>query len=454
VTAHVVVIGGGLAGTSAALHAADAGAAVTLLERRSKLGGLTWSFRRNGRWFDNGQHVFLRCCDAYVAFLERIGAADQVMLQPSLDLPVLRPGRPGARIWRSNAPAPAHLARCLAGYTPLSVAERIRLVAAMATLRRLDPADPTLDFVRFGAWLAAHGQSARSVEALWDLVILPTVNVHAQDASLAMAVKVLRTGLLDDNDGCDLGWSRIPLGELHGTMAVDALERAGVDVRLQAPVSAVRDVAGTLEVTAASTIRADAVILATAPETARALAPAGALAPLELGTSPIVNVHVVFDRRVTDLHVAACIDSPVQFVFDHTQAAGETRGQCLTVSLSAADAYIGVRPEVLISTFTAALGEVIPAARTARVVDAVVTREHAATFRAAPGTAASRPAPPTAVPGLFVAGAWCETGWPATMEGAVRSGTRAAAEALASVPHIPAGATAGTLDPQLQEAMS
>jgi uncharacterized protein with NAD-binding domain and iron-sulfur cluster len=152
-----------------------------------------------------------------------------------------------------------------------------------------------------------------------------------------------------------------------------------------------------------------------------------------LGTSPIVNVHLVLDRRVTDLPFAAAVDSPVQFVFDRTGSSGSGRGQCLAVSLSAADAYIGQPKDDLIRTFFEALGELFPKAREATLVDAVVTRERAATFAAVAGSRRYRPPAATAVPGLFVAGAWCDTGWPATMEAAVRSGRDASRQAIESI---------------------
>jgi uncharacterized protein with NAD-binding domain and iron-sulfur cluster len=149
-----------------------------------------------------------------------------------------------------------------------------------------------------------------------------------------------------------------------------------------------------------------------------------------LGTSPIVNVHLVFDRRVTDLKMAACLDSPIEFLFDRTDASGVAAGQCLVISLSAADKYVGIGSSELIPMFLDALRELFPRARDAQLLSAVVTRENAATFRATPGVESLRPSTTTAVPGLFLAGAWCNTGWPATMEGAVRSGNEAAAKAL------------------------
>jgi uncharacterized protein with NAD-binding domain and iron-sulfur cluster len=146
-------------------------------------------------------------------------------------------------------------------------------------------------------------------------------------------------------------------------------------------------------------------------------------------------VQIVYDRPVTALPLAAAIGTPVQFVFDRTEATGLDRGQCLGVSLSAADEDLAVPADALVDRFTAALADLFPAARAATVLDAVVTKERAATFRATPGTARLRPPARTSVPGLALAGAWTDTGWPATMEGAVRSGRAAATVALAAAGH-------------------
>ena len=429
----VVVVGGGLAGIAAALACADAGAEVVLVERRTRLGGLTWSFRRAGLWLDNGQHVFLRCCTAYRALLVRLGVADLVHLQDRLDVPVLAPGGPTASLRRSRLPAPLHLGPSLLRYRHLPVRQRAALGRAALALRRLDPDDPALDTTTFGAWLADHGQDHRAVEVLWDLITVPTVNLPARDASLSLAVRVFRTGLLDRTDAGDIGWSTVPLSRLHGEAAVAALDRAGVEVWTGARVTRVAPVAAGLEVVADDrTVAADAVIVATPPEVAGALVPERVLGPVDqLGASAIVNVHLVLDRRVTDLPMAAAVDSPVQFVFDRSESSGlGGRGQCLAVSLSAADDYLGWGAHALTAHVAGALGELFPAARRAEVVDASVTREPRATFRGVPGTRRLRPSTETAIPGLLVAGAWTATGWPATMEGAVRSGAAAARAAV------------------------
>jgi hydroxysqualene dehydroxylase len=435
------VIGAGLAGMSASLRAADAGAEVVLLERRSFLGGLTTSIERNGLSFDNGQHVFLRCCSAYRDFIQRIGATEHVHLQSRLTVPVLAPGGRRATIARNSLPAPLHLAGSLARYRHLSVVERLRLLSAVTALRRLDLGDPTLDTQSFGEWLTRHHQSDRAIDHLWDLIVRPTLNVGAREASLALAAMVFQVGLLDHRDAGDIGWSKVPLIELHGSIAARALGDAGVEVHRNATVSAVEPRPGghwALR-TSERVHDVDAVIVSTSARVAASLGVIDAGVDEALGASPIVNVHLVLDRRVTDLDFAAAVDSPIEFLFDRTASSGVEPGQqCLAVSLSAAEQYVAQPTDDLVARFFAALGELIPAARAAQLVDAFVTRERAATFRAVPGVGARRPGPVTAQPGVFLAGAWCDTGWPATMEGAVRSGNESADAAL--------GYSAGTID--------
>jgi protoporphyrinogen oxidase len=183
----------------------------------------------------------------------------------------------------------------------------------------------------------------------------------------------------------------------------------------------------------AEALSADAVVLAVGPSRMADLLPDGTAVDPEslraLGESPIVNVHVVYDRPVLDVPFAAGVGTPVQWVFDRSASHGVSDGQYLVVTVSAADEELGIRGEAIVSRYLAALGELLPAAREASVVRAFVTRDHAATFRAAPGQRALRPAAATALPGLALAGAHTDTGWPATMEGAIRSG-RAAAEVV------------------------
>jgi predicted NAD/FAD-dependent oxidoreductase len=510
---HVVVVGGGLAGITAAIALREAGASVTLLEARPRLGGATCSFTRDGLVIDNGQHVFLRCCAAYRGLLARLGMTGAVSLQDRFDVTVLRPGG-RARLRRTGLPGPLHMGQALAGYSFLSAAERLRVARAALAMMRLDPARPGLDRERLGDWLAARGQGERARRLLWDLFTVSALNVAGDDASMALAATVVRTALLGARDAADIGVPAVPLGDLHGQAGARLLQRLGADVRLSVKVTAVqaaaggflvrladRNAAGARRMTdGASTpgtplihngkilagpigtnggragapeihadrgradgleidadggragspgIHADGVVLAVPPDIAARLIPAAAVDAArgpgpgrwaELGASPIVNVHVVYDRRVTRLPFAAAVESPVQWVFDRTRPSGLPAGQYLAVSLSAADDLVDVPAARLRERFVPALEDLFPAARDARITDFFVTRERRATFRQAPGCAGARPGALTALPGLVLAGAWTDTGWPDTMEGAVRSGLNAARElrrGLAAVP--PAG---------------
>ncbi|MEU6733458.1 hydroxysqualene dehydroxylase HpnE [Streptomyces physcomitrii] len=451
--ASALVVGGGLAGITAALSLADAGLQVTLAEGRPRLGGLAFSFTRGALTVDNGQHVYLRCCTAYRWFLDRIGAAALAPLQDRLDIPVLDaagadPAAPHhglrlGRLRRDPLPVPLHLGRSLAAYPHLSFAERLKAGRAAFALRALDPADPALDGQDFGSWLAAHGQSPRAVEALWDLVAVATLNARARDCSLALAAMVFRTGLLTDPGAADIGWARVPLGELHDERARRALDAAGVRTELRTRVQSLTrgdDGRWSAELSGRR-IEADALVLAVPQHETHALLPPGALDRpgdlLALDTAPILNVHVVYDRRVLRQPFFAALGSPVQWVFDRTEASGLTEGQYLAVSQSAAQDEIDLPVAELRARYLPELQRLLPAARGAGVRDFFVTRERTATFAPAPGSGLLRPGARTRLDGLYLAGAWTATGWPATMESAVRSGVRAAEAALVSLGRRP-----------------
>jgi squalene-associated FAD-dependent desaturase len=439
------VIGGGLAGITAAIALAESGADVTLLEARPRLGGATCSFSRDGLTVDTGQHIFLGCCTAYRGLLDRLGMTEHSTLQDRFDVTVLAPGADGrprkARLRRTALPGPLHMLPALGRYPFLSLAERAKVARPALAMRFVDPADPAADTQRFGDWLARRGQSERTRRALWDLFSVSALNIAGDDASLALAAVVVKTGLLGKNNAADIGVPALPLGELHGDAGGTLLAKLGAQVCLSTKVSAIEpgETGYRIQLAQGEPLAADAVVLAVPHEKAAPLIPAGALPEQTvagwagLGASPIVNVHVIYDRPVMDLPFVAAIDSPVQWVFDRTRISGLDRPgplkqQYLAISLSAADQYADTPVAELQEQFVPALAELFPAARDAGVAEFFVTRERRATFRQAPGTGALRPKAATARPGLVLAGAWTDTGWPDTMEGAVRSGLAAAAE--------------------------
>jgi squalene-associated FAD-dependent desaturase len=459
---HVVVIGGGLAGITAAIGLREAGHEVTLLEARPRLGGAASSFARGDLTIDNGQHVFLRCCSSYQELLAKLEVTELVTVQKRFDVSVLS-SRGQARLRRTALPGPLHMGRALIGYRLLPLAERLKVARAALALRFVDPAAPATDAAALGDWLAARGQSERARRLLWDLFIVSAMNIDGDAASLSLAATVIQMALLGARDAADIGIAAVPLGDLHGKATAALLSRLGAEVRLGARASGIeplegggfrvslsydRSGAGQDDGGAAdAALAADGVVLAVPAGQAVRLAGAAGVSEAgrweRLGYSPIVNVHVVYDRRVTDLPFAAAVESPVQWVFDKTRQSGLATGQYLAVSLSAADSYVDVPAATLREQFLPALVQLFPAAAGARVTDFFVTRERRATFRQGPGVGALRPGTATSVPGLVLAGAWTDTGWPDTMEGAVRSGQRAAEETIQGLVSRPAQDSAG-----------
>jgi squalene-associated FAD-dependent desaturase len=305
------------------------------------------------------------------------------------------------------------------------------VVRGALALGRVDRTDPEVDRRSFGDWLTAHGQDQRAIETVWDLIGIATLNAPAERASLALAATVFQLGLLESASAADIGWSLVPLQELHGDAASRALTAAGVTVRTRTKV---RDVVPVGDGWTVDGVAFDDVVLAVPPAAAEALAPARAveLGPgwaEELGSTPIVNLHVIYDRVVLDEPFFAAVDSPLQWVFDRTRQAGLSRGQYIAVSLSAADDLIDTPVPELRDRLLPHLERLLRITD-ARVLEFFVTRERQATFRQRPGTAGLRAPARTALPGLYLAGAWTDTGWPATMEGAVRSGEAAVAALL------------------------
>lgn len=428
----VIVVGGGLAGITAALELSQRGSDVCLLEARPRLGGATYSFSRGPLTVDTGQHVFLRSYQHYRALLEKLGVSHLVSLQRRLDIPVLSPERPPARLRRApRGPAPLHLLPALARYDLLSAAERLSAVRCANALKHIDPDDPAADAVTFGAWLHRHGQGPRSVTRLWGLLTIAALNIDPEQASLALAARVFRNGLLDRVDASDIGIADVPLESLHDRATRTVCARRGIRLHTGERVRAIgRNEHGLTVRTDAGELTAGGVVVAVPHrEAAKLVPPAATAAPRrwsELGDCPIVNVHLRYDRPVTRWPFAAVLGPETAWIFDRTRAAGINEGQYLVCSISAADAQLLQPAEQILRRQEAALAHVFPALGRARLLDSFVSREPRATFRQQAGSGRFRPPAETKWPDLALAGAWTATGWPDTMEGAVRSGLTAA----------------------------
>jgi squalene-associated FAD-dependent desaturase len=472
---RVVVIGGGLAGISAAIEVAERGLPVTLLESRPWLGGATWSFGRRGLTIDNGQHAFLRCFTAYQDLLTRLGVSHLADLQDRLDLTVLA-AEGSQRIRRNSWPAPLHLARMLAGYGLLSRGERLGVVPAVLAMWLNDLSRQRHASV--AEWLGRHGQGERARRQLWEVFLVPVLNAVSEQADLGTAAGVINAALLTSRDRADIGVPWVPLRDLHGRPAASLLARLGAEVRVSTRVAAVtsrrgggfsvrvdsltdesQPVRGSSGEPDADEIHAAGVVLAVPAWSAADLVPPelslDVSAWRKLTPSPLISIHVMYDTRVTRLPFAVSGESALRWIADKTRSAGLHTGQYLAASIPAADKLVDAPSAAIREEFLPVLERLFPGAASARVEDFFVTRERSATFRPVPGSAAFRPDQMTKLPGFALAGAWTRTGWPDTVEGAVRSGRRAAecvlrallpAEALAPVPG-PATVTAGE-DPE------
>jgi len=395
------VVGGGLAGLSAALELVDAGHEVALYEARPTLGGAVQTLpRREGDPEpppDNGQHIALACFTEYVGFLERIGEANGVSRR-RLELPVID------EQGRTAVIAPSALA--LLRYRHVPFADRMRIVRALA--RWGDAGGRT-----FADALRARGQSELAIDRFWDVFIRPALNLPSAEASGEAGDFTVRTALLGDRRDSDLLLPTAPLGELHGEAAGRALAQAGAAVHTGSRVESLDE------------LQADAVVVALPHrESARLL---GEPEPA-LEDSPIVSVHLWFDRELLPHPLAALLASDAHWVFDRGALTGHgpERGQYLTVVSSGAPELMELRGRELVDRIA---GEVTSRFGEAELLWSRVSREPAATIAVRPGSEQERRGVETARPNVTRAGAWTATGWPATMESAVRSG-RAAARAL------------------------
>jgi hydroxysqualene dehydroxylase len=400
----VAVVGGGLAGLAAALDLVDAGHAVTVLEARPTLGGAVQTLpEREGDPEpppDNGQHIALGCFTEYLRFLERIGEGGS-FLRERLALPVL--GEDG-RVSAIEPSLPA-----LLRYRHLPARERLRIPFTLLRLRSAQ-ARPNESF---GGLLRRVGASSESIDRFWDVFIRPALNLRCDEADAGEGLFTVRTALLGPRANSDLILPTRPLGRMHGDAAGAALEAAGATVLTDARVSSLDE------------LDTDAVVVAVPPrESARLL---GEPEPA-LEDSPIVSVHLWFDRPLLEQPLAALLGSDAHWVFDRGSLTGTRpeRGQYLTVVSSGVPELLEVRGRELVERIAAQLTERLG---DAELLWSRVSREPYATVALRPGV--ERPGVETSQANVARAGSWTDTGWPATMESAIRSG-RGAAQHISS----------------------
>ncbi|MBI4233689.1 MAG: FAD-dependent oxidoreductase [Chloroflexi bacterium] len=435
------MIGGGLAGLAAACSLLDSGYRVTLIEKRPFLGGRAYSFvdAETGQEVDNGQHVFLGCCTAYIAFLRRLGVLERTVLQRRLRVPVLSPqGKRGALTAAPILPAPFHLLPPFLVYPHLSLAEKLLAARALLRIWLTDRGRhrEALESMTFLEWLKSQRQGPRAIAHFWNLIILPTLNDRVDAVSAFMAFMVFQDGLLRGRNSGAIGYARVGLTSLVSDAAAASIKRGGGSLLLDRGVVRLQEENGRVagaQLAGGELVRGDLFVSAVPWDTLpKLLPPTWADHPFfaqagTLSASPIVGIHVWYDRPVMDLELAAFVDSPVQWVFNKSRILGlHETGQYLCVSLSGAREHASASKEELRQLFIPELARLFPKARDARVERFIVVKQLAATFRSLPGVEAHRPTQATPIPNLFLAGEWTRTDWPSTMESAVRSGLLAA----------------------------
>ena len=429
---------------AAAWRLASAGYRVTLVERRPYLGGRAYSFvdRETGVQVDNGQHVFMGCCTAYINFLRDVGTLDRTAKQARMRVEVRSPSGKAGVLAAAPLRAPFHLLPSFVRYPHLGWRDKLRAATALLRIeveRNCDREE--LRAMSFEEWLRWNGQSDRAIANFWDLIVIPTLNDASREVSASMAFTVFQVALLRDAHGADIGFARSGLSDVMGDPVERRLRAWGVDMMLGRTVErfVLHDgaIAG-VALAGGEVLTADWYVAALPPQALVNTLPddlrdGSALSVAATHTfAPIVNLHIWYDRAVADFEWAAFVDSPLQFVFNKTRIAGLTGpGDYLAVSLSGAWEWWPLSKDELRNRFIPELARVLPLARYATVERFAVVKEQRATFRSPPGGPANRLPTRTPLHNLVLAGDWTDTGWPATMESAVRSGNAAADAVIA-----------------------
>ena len=404
------IVGGGLAGLSAAAALASIGWRVDLHEAKPFLGGRTTSYplhpsMPDSERIDNCQHVLLRCCDNLLDFYRRCGVADKIDFHQTLYF--VRPGGAVDRLERGPWPKPLHLAGAFLRFGFLDWADKWSLLTTLRALER-QKSRPDLDDLSMGEWLRGRRVTKRSYERFWRPILVSALNEEPERSSAKAAFQVFADGLMGSRTSYEMGVAAVPLGELYDAVGDG---RLGANLRVHAR--------SRLERIDPDSGAADFYIAAVPFERIAGLIPDLALDLEPFEHSPITGVHLWFDRPVTELPHAALLDRTMQWMFRR----GPSYVQCV---VSASRELLPLSQAEIVELACRDLRDFFPEARQARLLRSHVIKEVRATYSVKPGLEASRPAAVTRIPNLFLAGDWTATGWPATMEGAVRSGYLAA----------------------------
>ena len=472
---RVAIIGGGLAGLAAGCALAGSGLRVTLFERRPYLGGRASSYQHpgTGEVVDNCQHVLLGCCTNLIQFYEQLGVENKIRWYDRLTF--LEPGGRASVIAQSKLPAPLHNAPALMRAACLDLSDKLAIGMAMAALAPAPPRDTGESFL---TWLRRHSQTRQSIERFWKPILVSALNEELDRMSVPCAAQVIRESFLKSAAAGRMGVPTVPLTELY-SVAGDYISARGGEIRFRSSVESFFAEPDNVKllVSGEQTSFDFAIFAVPFDVLSKILPQSSAAGPLRqtlsrFETSPITGIHLWFDRQITDLDHAVLLDRTIQWMFhkskllspasqdralndtrreghDFTPAANarreghdfsraanalaperalatEANGSYVELVVSSSKTLVEKSRAEIIELALAELREFFPGAREATLVKSTVIKEIHATYSPQPGVDVYRPHAETVWPRVFLAGDWTATGWPATMEGAVRSGYTAA----------------------------
>ncbi len=426
----VGIVGGGLAGLAAGCALADSGFEVTLFERRPFLGGRASSYEHpaTGEVVDNCQHVLFGVCTNLIEFYDRIGASGNIHW--SDDMTFIEPGGRQSKLDSSHLPAPLHTLPSFFGLPFLDIRDKLAIARAMASLLPFPAKDDGEPFLQ---WLQRHGQTAAAIERFWKPVLISALSEDLELISVSAAGQVVRE-TMRSHVARRMGIPAIPLTELY-TAAQEYIAARGGKIELRSGIAALHPDSAVpgISLASGSIQNFDFVVLALPFFSLGSVLPSNEAFGLlrqqiaQFQSAPITGIHLWFDRQITDLEHAVLLDRTIQWMFHKSlllKRAGE--GSYVELVVSASKNLIPKSKQEIVDLVLAEVREFFPGARDAKLLKSAVIKELNATYSPRPGIDRQRPPQTTAWPRVFLAGDWTATGWPATMEGAVRSGYLAA----------------------------